>query len=276
VKSSNICGRARLARHSVCSGITGATSFNACPARSFRNLAPAQTKLWLIIAIVVLCAAEPSIAKDAGLRDREKSTISLELEFSRRKADSLQRIISFIERQPNAYATGFFVGPRFILTAYHVVSGDLSSAKKMLLGFERNDQLEVKVFTRGCQARVLGVDKEADLALLEVCASPENSIVPLFQSTIIKDEKLMLIARPHGEKVVGYGTFFGTYNLNGVDYWSARIAGRDGFSGSPLYNEHGELVGVFSGYDWSQKLAVISPAARAQKLIADFVPSTKP
>jgi len=232
--------------------------------------------LWLGIIIVLLVTASTSIAKDSAVRDRERNSISLALEFSRRKPDSFQRIISFLERQPNAYATGFFVGPRLVLTAYHVVSGELADAKKMLLGFEKSDELEVKVFAFGCQARLLGVDKEADLALLEVCTASENSFLPSFQSTIIKDEKLLLIARPHGERVLGYGTFFGTYNFNGIDYWSARIAGRDGFSGSPLYNEHGELVGVFSGYDWSQKLAVISPAARAQKLIADFSPGSKP
>jgi S1-C subfamily serine protease len=239
-------------------------------------VALAETGFSVVIAVIVMTAARPSIAKDAVIKDRERSSVSLELEFSRRRPDSFLRIVSFLVRQPNAYATGFFVGPRLVVTAYHVVSGDLSDAKKMLLGFEKTDPLDVKVFTRGCQARVLGVDKEADLALLEVCEAAGNSFVPSFQSTIGKDEKLLVIARPHGEKVVGYGTFVGIYGLNGVNYWSARLPGQDGFSGSPLYNGYGELVGVFSGYDWSQKLAVISPATRAQKLIADFASSAKP
>jgi S1-C subfamily serine protease len=55
-----------------------------------------------------------------------------------------------------------------------------------------------------------------------------------------------------------------------MEYWSVKIAGRDGFSGSPVYNEQGQIIGVFSGYDWTQKLAVISPGARAEKLLADF------
>ena len=226
-----------------------------------------------LVAGIVLWGARMAGATDAIVRDREKNSISLELEFSRRKVDTLQRMMSFISREPNAYATGFFVGPRLVLTAYHVVSGDLTVGRRLLLGFTKDEPLEVKVFTRGCQARVLGVDKEADLALLEVCAASESP-VPLFQPTAVKDEKLFVIARPHGEKVVGYGTLIGPYSLNGVNYWSAKLTGRDGFSGSPLYNEQGELVGVFSGYDWSQKLAVISPAVRAQKLMADY--SSKP
>jgi hypothetical protein len=31
------------------------------------------------------------------------------------------------------------------------------------------------------------------------------------------------------------------------------------------------VVGVFSGYDWSQKLALISPSIRAQKLLDDYI-----
>ncbi|MDX6289923.1 MAG: Trypsin-like peptidase domain, partial [Blastocatellia bacterium] len=119
-------------------------------------------------------------------------------------------------------------------------------------------------------------DVNADLALLEVCGTPKQTVSPFFQLNLSKDEKLMLIARPHGDKVVSHGTFYGAYSLKGVDYWSVRISARDGFSGSPVYNEKGEVVGVFSGYDWAQKLAVISPGERAQKLLEAYAPSTKP
>jgi hypothetical protein len=36
------------------------------------------------------------------------------------------------------------------------------------------------------------------------------------------------------------------------------------------------VVGVFSGYDWSQKLALISPSPRAQKLLDDYNAMAKP
>ena len=65
-------------------------------------------------------------------------------------------------------------------------------------------------------------------------------------------------------------------NLECADYWSVKISARDGFSGSPVYNEKGEVVGVFSGYDWSQRLAVISPGVRAQKLLAAYAPNARP
>ena len=49
-----------------------------------------------------------------------------------------------------------------------------------------------------------------------------------------------------------------------------KIDSRDGFSGSPVYNAKAEVVGVFSGYDWAQKLALISPSTRAQKLLDEY------
>jgi S1-C subfamily serine protease len=161
------------------------------------------------------------------------------------------------------------------MTAYHVVSGELSQYKKMALGFSPDDQLEVKVHANGCSAKVLKVDKDADLALLEVRCSFKQNRTPAFQLSLNKDEKLLLIARPHGDSIVRKGTLMGSYAMNGLQFWSARLTARDGFSGSPVYNEQAELVGVMSGYDPSRKLALISPGIRVQKLLEDYVPGLK-
>ena len=162
------------------------------------------------------------------------------------------------------------------MTAYHVISGNLSSTKKVMLGFKATDELGVKVYVDGCRAKVIKVDKEADLALLEMCRNSKNAKAPVFQTAPVKDDKLFLIARPHGDKVVSHGSFYGNYMLGTQEYWSVKIDSRDGFSGSPVYNSKAEVVGVFSGYDWSQKLALISPSIRAQKLLEDYNATAKP
>lgn len=232
----------------------------------------------VFVALTLGLLASQGSGKNSSelVKKHERNTISLELEFTKKNPNALQRVITFLNWGPNGYATGFLVGNRLVMTAYHVVSGDLDESKKLALGFSRNDQLEARVYTNGCQAKVLAVDVNADLALLEVCGTPKQSAPPSFQLNLNKDEKLMLIARPHGDKVVSHGTFFGAYSLRGVDYWSVKISARDGFSGSPVYNENGEIIGVFSGYDWAQKLAVVSPGVRAQKLLEDYAPSVKP
>ena len=82
-----------------------------------------------------------------------------------------------------------------------------------------------------------------------------------------------LIARPHGDKMVRRGVFYGPYMFRGLQYWSAKIDGRDGYSGSPVYNDKAELVGVFSRYDFARNVALISPGEKARKLLEDYAAS---
>lgn len=230
--------------------------------------------LGVLVAVLSLLAPK-CVAKDAAteaLKQHERYTVSLELEFSRKNPNALDRVITFLDWGPNGYATGFLVGDGLVMTAYHVVSGDLGKYKKLALGFAPGDELDVKVFVKGCHAKVITVDKDADLALLEVCGSQKKNIAPTFQSSLRKDEKLLLIARPHGDSILRTGTLSGSYTLNGLEYWSAKLNARDGFSGSPVYNQQAELVGVMSGYDPSRKLALISPVTRVQKLLENYAP----
>jgi S1-C subfamily serine protease len=237
--------------------------------------------LTCIAALVTLLLAPVSAAdsKSANkmLKQQERYTLSLELEFSKKEQNPLEQAISVLfDVGPNGYATGFLVGNGLVMTAYHVISGNLSATKKVMLGFKASDELAVKVYVDGCRAKVMKVDKEADLALLEMCRGSKHAQAPKFQTAPNKDDKLFLIARPHGDKVVSHGSFYGNYMLGNQEYWSVKIDSRDGFSGSPVYNSNAEVVGVFSGYDWSQKLALISPSIRAQKLLEDYNSTPKP
>jgi S1-C subfamily serine protease len=217
-----------------------------------------------------VCFADKSASR--MLKQQERYTLSLELEFTKKEQNPLEHAISVLfDVGPNGYATGFLVGNGLVMTAYHVISGNLSTTKKVMLGFKANDELNVKVFVDGCRAKVIKVDKEADLALLEMCRNSKTAKAPKFQTAPAKDDKLFLIARPHGDKVVSHGSFYGNYMLGTQEYWSVKIDSRDGFSGSPVYNSNAEVVGVFSGYDWSQKLALISPSTRAQKLLDEYL-----
>jgi len=235
--------------------------------------------LTCIAALLLLAPVSLADSKSSSrmLKQQERYTLSLELEFSKKEQNPLEQAISVLfDVGPNGYATGFLVGNGLVMTAYHVISGNLSTTKKVMLGFKASDQLAVKVFVDGCRAKVIKVDKEADLALLEMCRNSKNAKAPVFQTAPSKDDKLFLIARPHGDKVVSHGSFYGNYMLGNQEYWSVKIDSRDGFSGSPVYNANAEVVGVFSGYDWSQKLALISPSTRAQKLLDDYNATAKP
>jgi S1-C subfamily serine protease len=233
----------------------------------------------VFFALVVCLPGPPCLGQEVFSqvqKQQERYTVSLDLEFSRKSGNSLDGTLSVLfGADPNGYATGFLVGDGLVLTAYHVVSANLSDAKKINLGFRPQDELSVKVYVNGCRAKILKVDKGADLALLEICGS-QRAKAPTFEVTPGKDEKLILIARPQGNKMVSRGVFHGSYMLRGQEYWSAKLASRDGYSGSPVYNHKAEIVGVFTGYDWVQDVALISPAINAQKLLEDLNSSPKP
>ena len=230
-----------------------------------------------ILLLAPVCVADSNKSQSRLLKQQERYTLSLELEFTKKEQNPLEQAISVLfDVGPNGYATGFLVGNGLVMTAYHVISGNLSTTKKVMLGFKGTDELSVKVFVDGCRAKVIKVDKEADLALLEMCRGSKAAKAPKFQTAPNKDDKLFLIARPHGDKVVSHGSFYGNYMLGNQEYWSVKIDSRDGFSGSPVYNSDAEVVGVFSGYDWSQKLALISPSIRAQKLLEEYNATAKP
>ena len=237
-------------------------------------------------ALAALFAAPlfaPARAKDdplAAVLKREGYAVSVGLKVRKKKRGPLPRLFDILGAEPpNAYATGFVVGDGLVMTAYHVVSGDLSADKRRQLGFSANEPLAVSAFVNDCEATVLGVDADADLALLRVCGGTQKrATAPAFQAGAgpVQDERLLVVARPNGFKSVKRGVFSGTYTYHGRQYWAATIEGRDGFSGSPVYNDRGEIVGVFSGYDWTRKVSLISPGAKAQKLLEDYAQAHKP
>jgi hypothetical protein len=235
---------------------------------------------FLCVAISVVAAfvlAPQSFANKTGIASRpDDSTVSLDLKFTKKNPNAMQRIFSFLDYGPNGFATGFVVGNGLVMTAYHAVSGNLSASKKVQLGFAPEDELAVEIYVKGCRATVIKADEDADLALLQICQSQRQVNPPAFQAVVTKDEKLLVIARPHGNKMVRKGVFYGPYVVKGQEYCLAKIDGHDGYSGSPVYNQKAEIVGVFSGYDRAQKLAMISPGTRAQKLLQEYVTGAKP
>lgn len=238
-----------------------------------RLLNVAATALVTILLFAPLCRADKRVNARPKPQD---STVSLDLKFTKKRPNAMQRVFSFLDYGPNGFATGFVVGNGLVMTAYHAVSGKLSDSKKVQLGFAPGDELAVEISVRGCRATVIKVDEDADLALLSICQSDGKVKAPAFQTVVTKDEKLLVIARPRGNKMVRRGVAFGPYEIKGKQYCLARIDGHDGYSGSPVYNQNAEIVGVFSGYDRGQKLATISPGISAQKLLEDYVAGPKP
>jgi S1-C subfamily serine protease len=125
-----------------------------------------ERKIWGVALAALLlsllapkCLGQKSTAQ--VIKQQASYTLSLELEFSKKNRNNLQRAMSILlALGPNGHATGFLVGDGLVMTAYHVVSGELSDSKKIALGFSPKDQLQVKVFVKGCQATVMRVARK--------------------------------------------------------------------------------------------------------------------
>lgn len=229
-----------------------------------------------VLSLVLLVLPNVVEAKSsARAKKPDDHTVSLDLKFTKKKLNAMQRFLAALDYGPNGFATGFVVGDGLVMTAYHAVSGQLSDSKKAQLGFAPSDELQVAIYVNGCQAKVIKTDEAADLALLRICQSQKRAKAPSFQGTLNKDEQLVVIARRQGNKVVKRGFFYGPQIVGGDEFSLAKIDGRDGYSGSPVYNQNAEIVGVFSGYDRMQKLALISSGLRAQKLLEEYLGDAK-
>jgi S1-C subfamily serine protease len=229
--------------------------------------------------IVSIAAVFPMLALNLSAQDsiervaklHEPYTIPLSLAFSRRSTNPVTRVLSAGGgvSDTNGHATGFLVGDGLVMTNYHVVSGKLAADKRQILSFKRDDELSVNIYVDGCQATVVKIDPGADLALLRVCTSRQTQS-PTFRISPRQDEPLFVIAQPGDQKLLRRGSFNGTYAIGNAQYLSVKIEGQDGFSGSPVYDNNGEIVGLFSRYDWNQGIALLSPAARVQQFLAEY------
>ena len=225
----------------------------------------------LLLILTLECAAQDSLAR--VVRQHKPYTTTVALRFSKKDQNLILRAFSLIA-EPNGHATGFFVGDGLVMTSYHVVSGKLSADKKKLLGFKADEELQVKAYVNGCEAKVVKVDEQADLALLSVCTSKPTQRLT-FRRTPSRDEQLFMIAQPGEWKVVRRGNFSGLSTFGGIEYWYAKIEGQDGFSGSPVYNRDGELVGVFCLYDSTRGVALLSSGEKAEQFLADYDTSVR-
>ena len=146
------------------------------------------------------------------------------------------------DMQPRAYkqrslGSGFIIEGGYILTNNHVVAGA--------------DEIKVKLAdNREFKAEIKGVDERLDLALLKIDAREILPTAILGDSdTIQVGEWVMAIGNPFGlaetvtagivsakGRVIGSGPY--------DDYIQTDASINPGNSGGPLFNSHGEVIGI--------------------------------
>ncbi len=134
-----------------------------------------------------------------------------------------------------SYASGFFVDKHLIVTNFHVVQGRSSIIAK-LGGKQEGFQIE----------SVDAYDIENDLILLTVTG--EGVPLTLGDSAEIKDENsICAVGYPNGNAEIIHGAVDGTRKRD--QRIRMKIGTTGGSSGSPIFNHHGETIGVDASGD---------------------------
>ena len=148
-------------------------------------------------------------------------------------------------RTPAGLGSGFFINPDgFLITNFHVTEGETQISVEVFQ--QKNGELERKVYK---QVKIVSLNKFGDLALLKV----EDKDAPKFVHVVLGDSDALAV----GERVFAIGSPLGlersvtegivstkTRQLQGELYLQTTAQINPGNSGGPLFNLHGEVVGV--------------------------------
>lgn len=149
-----------------------------------------------------------------------------------------------LRRQPprptHGVGSGFIIDPKgFILTNYHVIDG----ASRITIGMLNGERF---------RARVIGVDKETDLAVLKIDSDQELPIMKFGDSNAAQvGDWVLAIGSPFGlDQTVTAGIISkkdrDTTTSSFQRFLQTDAAINRGNSGGPLVNMHGEAIGVNS------------------------------
>jgi serine protease Do len=148
-------------------------------------------------------------------------------------------------RTPGGLGSGFIINEDgYLITNFHVIEGETQISVEVY--HQKNDQLERKVYK---QVSIVAMNKFQDLSLLKIDDkdAPKFARVPLGDSEVLSvGEKVFAIGSPLGlERTVTEGILSTkTRQLQGELYLQTTAQINPGNSGGPLFNLHGEVVGV--------------------------------
>src|SRR5437660_2418071 len=143
-------------------------------------------------------------------------------------------------RPTHGVGSGFIIDPKgYILTNYHVIDG----ATRITIGMQNGERF---------RARVIGVDKDTDLAVLKIDSDHELPVMKFGDSNAAQvGDWVLAIGSPFGlDQTVTAGIISkkdrDTTNSSFQRFLQTDAAINRGNSGGPLVNMHGEAVGVNS------------------------------
>ncbi len=131
--------------------------------------------------------------------------------------------------------TGFFVAKQgLLLTNFHVVRGTTTVGVKL-------SGTQAAILTR----RVRGYDLDSDLVVLQVDGVDAQPVMLGDSDKVYTGQPVVVVGSPEGlEQTVSNGLVSAIREFNGRKLFQISAPISEGSSGSPVFNDHGEVVGV--------------------------------
>jgi S1-C subfamily serine protease len=183
---------------------------------------------------------------------------------------------------------------RLVATAYHVVD-DVEEVRIFFSVYDANGELVTDKSTylaeenshefRACGAfavgRVVAVSKEKDLALVQLDQLPcEAQAVPLADTCCEIGDNVHIVGNPEMgmwvytpgrvRRVAKMQTLIGRDQLLDAFIMMTSCPSNPGDSGGPVVNDDGELVGIHSHHDGSQRLAAGEIDGREVRMLLEW------
>jgi S1-C subfamily serine protease len=154
--------------------------------------------------------------------------------------------------------TGFFVGRGLLLTNFHVIQNTT------MVGI-RLESSGTPILT----TRAEGYDLQNDLAILHVNGVDTQPVTLGDSDKVVPGQPVVVVGNPEGlEQTVSNGLVSAIREFNGRKLFQISAPISEGSSGSPVFNDHGEVIGVVvSSIEKGQNLNFAVPINYAKPLL---------
>lgn len=212
-------------------------------------------QLGLLLSFVLIVLVVPARAQDSGLKLVNKVQPSIVLIVT---YDRLGRLLN--------QGSGFFVARDTVITSKHVLDDALHS--RIVLPNGRTFAVK----------RVVARDERGDLILLRVkVGNNQGASLAIKDGLSVEGERVCVIGHRGGGWAVSRGDLLATYDFENVGE-RLRITAQlmPGTSGSPVFDQEGQVIGVATSVFMSNEpLYFVTPAKRIIALLARFTKASE-
>ncbi len=185
---------------------------------------------------------------ESGFPESERETARVLYDRWAASVLAIGPVLKGLPDEASPLATAWLVHPGYVVTNQHVIEYIESSE----LADGSGGETEASLLTRDgsvVRARLVAVDAEQDIALLELLSGVAADPIPVAERLAIAGEPVIYVGHPGRMErlwVTGLGVVTGYYRPGSSEVLST-LPGHPGASGSPIMSLGGQVVSLLTG-----------------------------